>query len=131
MSAGSIKPPPSPCAKVVLAFFGSLFVIALLSVPVTTRTTRLRQDPDSNMVFKTTYPRNSTMFLPRYLSVKSDPHKEHDIRVRSAQWLLTMVIIVVLGVFDRFLVCRLFRRPRRQEGGPGQESPPSGFSLFP
>ncbi|MGB8957974.1 MAG: hypothetical protein WCC00_03065 [Candidatus Aminicenantales bacterium] len=113
MSTGSIRPSPGPCAKIVLAVFGSLFMIALLSVPVTTKTSELRQDPDSSVVFKTTYPRNARMFLPRYVLVRSRSADDGDVRVRSAQWVGTMAIIAVLGVFDYFVFCRLLRRRRR------------------
>jgi len=104
---------PGTCGKLVAAFFGSLFLIALLSVPVTTRTTRLRQDPASLVVFKTTYPRNARLFLPRYLAAKADPKKAPEVRLRAAEWLGTMAIIAALGLFDFVVVCRLLRRPGR------------------
>jgi len=113
MSAGFTKPSPGPCAKLVGAVFGSLFLISLLSVPVTTRTSELRQDPDSKIVFKTTYPRNTTMFLPRFLSVRGRSADNGGAHVRSAQWIGTMAIVAVLGVFDYFIFCRLLRRKRR------------------
>ncbi|MGZ5424780.1 MAG: hypothetical protein ACXW2V_09265, partial [Candidatus Aminicenantales bacterium] len=113
MSAGSFKPSPGPCARLILAVFGSLFLIALLSVPVTTWTSQLRQDPDSRVVFKTTYPRNSTMFLPHCLSLRARAADHGYVHVRSAQWIGTMVIIAVLGVFDYVVFCRLWRRRRR------------------
>jgi hypothetical protein len=113
MSGEFMKRPPGPCAKVVLAVFGSVFLIALLSVPVTTRTSQLRQDPESNVVVRTTYPRHATMFLPQYLSVKAHSRESGDIQVRSAQWVGTMAIVAVLGVFDYFIFCRLLRRKRR------------------
>jgi hypothetical protein len=102
-----------PCAKAVLALFGSLFLIAFLAVPVTTRTSRLRQDPSSNIVFKTTYPRNTRMFLPSYLAVKDHSKDGTAVRVRSAQWIGTMAIIALLGVFDYVVFCRLWKRRRR------------------
>jgi hypothetical protein len=102
-----------PCGKLVLAFFGVLFLIALLSVPVTTRTSRLRQDPASLVIFKTTYPRNARMFLPRYLAVAADPKRTPEVRLRAAEWLGTMVIIAALGLFDFAVVCRLLRKPGR------------------
>jgi hypothetical protein len=105
-----MRPSRGPCAKVVLAVFGTLFLIALLSVPVTTRTSQLRQDPNSNIVFKTTYPRDSTMFLPQYLSVRARSHDEGNVHVKSAQWIGTMAIVAVLGIFDSFVLCRLLRR---------------------
>ncbi len=113
MSAGSVKPSPGPCAKLFGAVFGSLFLIALLSVPVTTRTSALRQDPGSKVVFKTTYPRNSTMFLPHYLSARTRSADDGGVHVRSAQWIGTTAIVAILGVFDYFVFCRLLRRRRR------------------
>ncbi len=113
MSAGSTRSSPGPCAKLFLAVFGSLFLIALLSVPVTTRTLELRQDPGSNVVFKTIYPRNTRMFLPRYLSVRARSADDGDVHVRSVQWIGTIAIIAVLGAFDYFIFCRLLRRRRR------------------
>jgi hypothetical protein len=79
----------------VAAVFGSAFLIALLSVPVTTTTARLHQDQGSNIVFKTTYPRNTTMFLPRYLSARARSAENGAIRLRSAQWTGTMAVIIV------------------------------------
>src|SRR5512136_650928 len=99
-----------PCGKLVLAFFGVLFLIALLSVPVTTRTSRLRQAPASLVIFKTTYPQNARMFLPKYLSVKADRTKGGEVRLRVAEWLGTMAIIAALGLFDFAVVCRLLRK---------------------
>ena len=113
MSAGSTRPSAGPCAKIVRAVFGSLFLIALLSVPVTTRTSEIRQNPDSNVIFKTTYPRNSRMFLPQYLFLRARATHGGDIRVRSSQWIGTMAIVAVLGIFDDFVLCRLLRRRRR------------------
>jgi len=101
-----------PCAKAVLALFGSLFLIAFLAVPVTKRTSRLRQDPSSNIVFKTTYPRNTTIFLPSYLAARNHLKDRADVRVRSAQWIGTMAIIVLLGIFDYVVFCRLWKRRR-------------------
>ena len=112
---------PGPCARIVLAIFGGLFLIALLSVPVTTTTSALRQDPGSRLVFRTTYPKNSRMFLPAYLAARS--HKPGGVRVRSAEWTGTMAVVVILGIFDYFALCRLLRRPRRREA--------SNSSLFP
>ena len=124
---------PRPCAKVFFAVFGGLFLIALLAVPVTTRTSEVRQDRDSNIVFKTTYPRRATMFLPRYLAAKADAQERAAVRLRSAQWFTTMAVVVLLGVFDGLLVCRVLRRPGRAPEGPdhGRDSPASGLSLFP
>ncbi len=128
-----------PCFKVILAAFGGLFLVALLSVPVTTTESRLRQDPASRLVFRTTYPRNSTMFLPSYLTARARAGSG-EVRVRSAQWVGTMVVIVVLGVFDSFALCSILGRSRKRRealdsdaDGPGPGSPPrsSGLSLFP
>jgi len=101
---------PGPCAKVVAAVFGTLFLIALLSVPVTTRTSQERQDAESHIVIRTTYPRNTTMFLPGYLSAKARPRDSGNIRVRSAQWIGTMAIALILGIFDYLVFCRMLRR---------------------
>lgn len=113
MSAEFPRISPGPCAKVFLAVFGGLFLIALLSVPVTTRTSELRRDPGSNVIFKTTYPRKATMFLPRYLSVRAKGPGTGAVRPRSAQWLVTLAIIAFLGIFDYVLVCRVLIRSRR------------------
>lgn len=112
MSAAAGRSPSGPCAKAVLAFFGSLFLIALLAVPVTTRTSQVRQDKSSNLVFRTTYPRKATMFLPSYLAARSHSKDAAAVRVRSAQWIGTMAIIVLLGVFDYVVFCRLWKRRR-------------------
>jgi hypothetical protein len=133
MSAAAGRSPSGPCAKAVLAFFGSLFLIALLAVPVTTRTSQLRRDPSSSVVFKTTYPRKATMFLPSYLAARSHSKDAAAVRVRSAQWIGTMAIIAVLGVFDYVVFCRLLRRrrtgPSAGDDGPGDRS--AGTFLFP
>lgn len=113
MSAAAGRSPSGPCAKAVLTFFGSLFLIALLAVPVTTRTSQVRQDKSSNLVFRTTYPRKTTMFLPSYLAARSHSKDAAAVRVRSAQWIGTMAIIAVLGVFDYVVFCRLWKRRRR------------------
>ncbi len=104
---------PRPCAKAVLAFFGSLFLIALLAVPVTTRTAQVRQDKSSNLVFRTTYPRKATMFLPSYLAARSRSKDAAAVKVRAAPWIGTMAIIAFLGVFDYVVFCRLWKRRRR------------------
>jgi len=128
-----------PCARILLAAFGGFFLLALLAVPVTTSTSELRQDPGSRLVFRTTYPKNSTMFLLSYLAAKSGP-RSGEVHVRSTQWLGTMAVIVALGIFDGFVFCRLLRRPRRWTGEPGlsedgEDAGPrprsSGLSLFP
>jgi len=113
MPKKSTRASPGPCAKAVAALFGTLFLVALLSVPVTTKSSRLRQDPESNIVVRTTYPRNTAMFLPTYLSTKARSPEAGDIEVRSVQWIGTMGIIIVLGVFDYFIFCRLLKRKRR------------------
>ena len=107
---------PGPCARIVAAVFGSVFLIALLSVPVTTTTSRLHQDPGSAVIFKTTYPRNTTMFLPRYLSARARSGENGSIRLRAAQWTGTMAIVAVLGVFDYLVFCCLLRRKSRPSG---------------
>ena len=111
----SVRALPGPCAKVILAVFGTMFLIALLSVPVTTKSFQLRQDPESNIVTRMTYPRNSTMFLPGYLSAKARSREAGDVRVRSTQWVAAMAIVLVLGVFDYVIFCRLLRRRRRPQ----------------
>lgn len=113
MSAELPGIPPRPWAKAILAVFGGLFLIALLSVPVTTRTSTFRQDPGSNVIIKMTFPRKETMFLPRYLSVRAKGPGAEAVRLRSAQWLATLAIIVILGLFDYVLVGRVLLRSRR------------------
>ena len=50
------------------------------------------------------------MFLPSYLAARADSgDAAGDVRVRSAQWIGTMAIIAVLGVFDYVVFCRLLR----------------------
>jgi hypothetical protein len=118
---------PGPCAKAVLAVFGSFFLIALLSVPVTTTTSRLQQDEGSNIVVRTTYPRNSTMFLPLYLARKTKPPEGTTIHARQTPWFALMAIVLVLGISDYIVFCRLLRR-RRQ---PVEEPEPGGEFKFP
>jgi hypothetical protein len=86
-------------------------MIALLSVPVTTRTSQDRQDPQSNIFVRTTYPRNTTMFLPGYLSAKARTADSGNIRLRAAKWIGTMAIALILGIFDYLVFCRMLRRP--------------------
>ncbi len=124
--------------KAVLAVFGGLFLIALLSVPVTTRSSALRQDPGSQIIFRTTYPKNSRMFLPAYLAERARPGERAQIHLRAAQWVGTMAVIAVLGIFDYLVLCRLLRRPRtgvnarRPDPAEGDSQPPaSGFTLLP
>ncbi len=129
---------PRPCAKFVLGLFGSLFLMAFLFVPCTTTTSSLRTDPYSQVVIRTTHPRNSTIFLPQYLSMRSHPREGRTVRARSSQWAAFMIIVAVLGLFDYAIFCRLLRRTRRPTGGPGpgEEEPgsshdsPSSLSLF-
>ena len=113
MSVRSRSAAPRPCTKIVAAIFGTLFLIALLSVPVTTKSSQIRQDPKSNIITRTTYPRNTTMFLPSYLTAKARAAEAGDIRLRSAQWTGTIGVVVVLGIFDYLVFCRLLRRRRR------------------
>jgi hypothetical protein len=64
------------------------------------------------------------MFLPRYLAVKGRPGDAGDVRVRSTQWVGTMAIVLVLGVFDYVVICRLlWRRRRPKAADPGRSSP--------
>jgi hypothetical protein len=139
MSDGSSGASTGPCLKIVLIVFGGLILIAVLSVPVTTTTSALRQDPGSQLVFRTTYPKNTTMFLPSYLAAKAQA-KGGEVRLRSAQWAGTVGIVFVLGVFDLFFFCRLLRRPRPRTSEPGPDTDgedlgrgprSSGLSLFP
>jgi hypothetical protein len=106
---------PGPCARIVVAVFGAMFLIALLAVPVTTMTSRVRQDLGSNIVTRTTYPRKTTMFLPQYLSVRARPQAGRTVELRSALWTATLGIIAVLGLFDYVVFCRVLRRARRPE----------------
>ncbi len=116
---------PGPCAKAVLAVFGSFFLIALLSVPVTTTTSRTRQDEGSNLVVRTTYPRETAMFLPQYLSMRARPPAGTTVRLRPTPWVATMAIVVVLGLVDYVFFCRLlcWGRRRAQESEPDAEEP--------
>jgi hypothetical protein len=100
----------NPCARIVIALFGSLFLIALLSVPVTTTTSSLRTDPYSRVIIRTTHSRNTRLFLPQYLSMKADPPAGTTIRARTSQWTATIAIVFVLGIFDYLVFCRLLRR---------------------
>jgi len=116
---------PGPCAKAVLAVFGSFFLIALLSVPVTTTTSRTRQDEGSNLVVRTTYPRETSMFLPQYLSMRAHPPAGTTVRLRPTPWVVMMVIVVVLGLVDYVFFCRLlcWGRRRAQDSEPDAEPP--------
>jgi hypothetical protein len=132
------RPRPGPCTKFVIALFGGLFLLALLFVPCTTTTSSLRTDPYSKVVIRTTHPRNSYVFLPQYLAMRSRPGEGRTVRARSFQWSAFMVIIVILGLFDYAVFCRLLRRTRRPAGGAGPHEdgpgPPddtsSSLSLF-
>lgn len=129
MSLGFLRTPPGSCVKIVFAVFGSIFLIILLSVPVTTTSSKLRQDTNTNIVIRTTYPRNSTMFLPQYLSMRAHPREGRTVRVRSTQWAATMLIVIVLGIFDYAVFCRLLRRkPRTPERAGDDESEAQRFS---
>lgn len=111
------------CTRFVIALFGSLFLLAFLFVPCTTTTSSLRTDPYSKVVIRTTHPRNSHIFLPQYLAMKSQPREGRTVHVRSFQWSAFMIIIAVLGLFDYAVFCRLLRRTRRP-------SDSSSLSLF-
>ena len=114
----------SPCAKVLLAVFGGLFLIALFSVPVTISTTGLRQDPGSPLVFRTTYPRNTTVFLPSYILKKARRGESGKVTLRSAQWLGTVALVTFLGLFDYVVFCHLGKRKRPEpEESPSQIGP--------
>jgi hypothetical protein len=112
-------PPRGPCAKIIAAIFGTLFLIALLAVPVTTTISKLRQDQGSNIVTRTTYPRKTTMFLPQVLTAGAHRNADRAVRIRSTQWIATMGIILALGILDYGVFCRLFRRTRRPDDEPG------------
>ncbi|MBN2264614.1 MAG: hypothetical protein JW775_02250 [Candidatus Aminicenantes bacterium] len=123
------RPRAGPCAKIVLAVFGSLFLITLLSVPVTTTSFETRQDQGSNLIFRTSYPRKGRMFLPAYLAARARAGEEgRPVRLRAAQWIVPMAIVFVLGVVDYFFVCRLLWRPR-QDGTEAEPEPQEGFGL--
>jgi len=109
------RPDRGPCARIVAAVFGLLFVIALLAVPVTTTTSRLNQEKGSNIITRTSYPRKATMFLPSYLSARAHPRPGGSVDLLLAQWVATMAIVAGLGVFDYFVFCRLLRRRPRPE----------------
>jgi len=113
------------CTKTVGAVFGTAFLIALLSVPVTTTTFRTRQDEGSNLVVRTTYPREASMFLPQYLSMRARPPAGTTVRLRPTPWVATMAIVVVLGLVDYVFFCRLlcWGRRRAQESEPDAEEP--------
>ncbi len=71
------------------------------------------------------------MFLPSYLTARARAGSG-EVRVRSAQWVGTMVVIVVLGVFDSFALCAILGRSRkRRETLDSDADGPSGLSLFP
>jgi len=132
------RPRPGRCARFVLALFGSLFLLAFLFVPCTTTTSSLRADPHSQVVIRTTHPRNSYLFLPQYLSMRSHPKEGRTVRTRSFQWSAFMILVAVLGLFDYAVFCRLLRRTRRPAEGAGADEvgpgPPgdssSSLSLF-
>jgi hypothetical protein len=103
---------PVSCGRIVVAVFGTLFLIAFLSVPCTKSTSSLRTDPYTQIVYRTTHPQNVRVFLPTYLSLKARPQKAPIVRIRSTEWTMTMAIIAVLGVFDYLAFCRVLRRKR-------------------
>jgi len=117
------RPRPGRCAKFVIALFGGLFLLALFFVPTTTTTSSLRTDPTSKVVIRTTHPRNSHIFLPQYLSLRAHPKEGRTVRARTFQWSAFMIIIVILGIFDYAVFCRLLRRTRRPDSS-------SSLSLF-
>jgi len=80
------RPRPGRCTKFVIALFGGLFLLAFLFVPCTTTTFSLRTDPTSKVVIRTTHPRNSYIFLPQYLSMRSRPGEGPTVHPRSFQW---------------------------------------------
>jgi hypothetical protein len=101
-----------PCARTVIALFGTLFLIVLLAVPVVTTESRLREDPLTKIVTRTTYPRNATWFLPRVLASGGRNGPGQAVRVRTTQWVATLAIVGFLGLLDYGLFCRLLRRRR-------------------
>lgn len=127
-SDGERRRPSGPCAKLVLGVFGSLFLITLLSVPVTTSSSKTRQDQGSLLVVRTTYPRKGRMFLPTYLTMGNEARRARGVRVRTTQWIVPMAIMLVLGVVDYFIICRLLWRPR-QDGPDDEPVPGGGFGL--
>ena len=118
------RPRPGPCTKFVIALFGGLFLLALFFVPTTTTTSSLRTDPTSKVVIRTTHPQNSHIFLPQYLSLRAHPREGQTVRARSFQWSAMMGLVVVLGLFDYAVFCRLLRRTRPPR------DPSSSLSLF-
>jgi len=118
------RPRSGRCAKFVIALFGGLFLLALLFVPCTTMTSSLRTDPTSKVVIRTTHPRNSYIFLPQYLSMRSHPEEGRTVRARSFQWSAFMIIVAILGLFDYAVFCRLLRRRARRPDSS------SSLSLF-
>jgi hypothetical protein len=109
------RPRPGPCAKFVIALFGSLFLLAFLFVPCTTTTSSLRADPIFKVVIRTTHPQNSHIFLLQYLSLRAHPKEGRTVRARSFLWSAFMIIVAVLGLFDYAVFCRLLRRTRRPD----------------
>lgn len=109
----------TPCARIVAGLFGSLFLVALLSVPVTVTTSRQSREPGSNVVVRTTFPRRATMFLPAYLAARGRGGGNGEVRARTNQWAATAAVILVLGIFDYAAFCRLLLRPggKREEDG--------------
>lgn len=117
-----------PCAKLVGAVFGALFLITLLAVPVTMSVSRTRQDQGSNLIIRTSFPRKATLFLPAYLAMGREARLARGVHIRTTQWVVPMGIMLVLGVFDYFVVCRLLWRPRPEEPE-SEPAPGEGFGL--
>ena len=115
------RPRPGRCARFVIGFFGSLFLLAFLFVPCTTTTSSVRTDPISKVVIRTTHPQNSHIFLPQYLSLRSHPKEGQTVRPRFSQWSALMIIIAVLGLFDYAVCCRLLRRTHKRPEGAGSD----------
>lgn len=103
-----------PCGRIVAAVFGTVFLVVLLSVPVTTTTSRIRQEEGSHIVVRTTYPVEGTMSLFRVLSLRSHPKAGTAVRVRTTQWIATMGLVLALGLFDYAVLCRLLRLGRQR-----------------
>jgi hypothetical protein len=128
------------CARAVIGFFGTLFLIALLFVPCASSRTSIRLDPYSHVYIRTTVPVHSYVFLPQYLARKARPRGNEGITARPFQWFASMAVIAFLGLMDYLVFCRRLAGGRRRfrsgpPGGPdveGEDAPgSSGFSLLP
>ena len=114
------------CTKTMGAVFGTAFLIALLSVPVTTTTSRTRQDEGSNLVVRTTYPRETSMFLPRYLSTRAHPPAGTTVRLRPTPWVATMAIshrLWVLSTTSSSAACSVGEDGGRKSPSPTPKNP--------